>query len=120
MGNYTSQNKNINPFIMIDNDNTGRNSRFACDISFDPDQTNIKNNSNQKVKDTNLASLMKTMIIDYDGTYECIPDSSKTYCTNTNKNYIESPGNGLPGGKYLDLNGNLIKPYLYKACSKGL
>ena len=111
-GSYGGGNTYANPFVMVDySDNinaNNKNNRFACDLEVDTNRTNIEQDINQKVKNYTLASMFKHMVVNYDG--------SKDKDTNT---YISSPGNNLPGGKYLDANGNHLKLYKTMACCKG-
>ena len=107
MGNYSSNNY-TNPFIMIDVDLSGKDgsgdySRFASDITDDPEKTVIIANAKNKVKDYTLARMFKEMVINYTGSKEII----KTGNDITSSKYIPSE-NYLPGGEYKDHNNKRI------------
>jgi hypothetical protein len=96
------------------NDQFNEYNRFACDINDDSSKTAILGTANQRVKDYNLASLFKNMVINYNGSKEGV------YLNNTitDSNHIRSDGR-LPGGAYRDDQGELLEVYKRMACCKG-
>jgi hypothetical protein len=116
-GSYGTYNGYVNPFVMVDytvNDQFNEYNRFACDINDDSSKTAILGTANQRVKDYNLASLFKNMVINYNGSKEGV------YLNNTitDSNHIRSDGR-LPGGAYRDDQGALLEVYKRMACCKG-